>query len=237
MAGCIYCIDNDILQKLATFDLFDETITLFDASPEQINILPTARFKFQRDWEKLQKGSSRNPEARFINHKKTIELAEKLPQIADAEIDQSLFVQLSEFEGIDKGEAILTIYAAQILRETKPPQAFIFTGDKNYLRALAGVEIAVIQENFFHKFWCLEQLILKGVETYGFEFVRDKIAPIRECDKAMKAVFGSGEFSTPENSLATLKSYIETLRAETGILLDPYPNQPWFLNFQFFASQ
>ncbi|WP_146141248.1 hypothetical protein [Stenomitos frigidus] len=207
-------------------DLFDETITLFDANPEQINILPTAKFKFQRDWEKLQKGRSRNPEARFINYEKTIELAEKLPQIADAKIDQSLFVQLSEFEGIDKGEAILTAYAAQILQETEPSQAFIFTGDKNYLRALAGVEIAIIQENFSHKFWCLEQLVLKAIDAYGFEAVRDKIAPVRECDKAIKAVFGSGEFSTLENSLTTLNSYIETLREETGSLLHPYPNEP-----------
>jgi hypothetical protein len=224
LTGCIYCIDNDILQKLATFDLFDETITLFDASPEQINVLPTAKFKFQRDLEKLQQGRSRNPSAQFINYKRTIELAEKLPQIADAEIDQSLFVQLSGFEGIDKGEAILTVYAAQILQKSEPSQVSIFTGDKNYLRALAGVEISIIQENFSHKFWCLEQLMLRDIDAYRFEVIRDRVVPVRECDKACKAIFGSGILSTSENSLATLNSYIETLRKETRNLLHPYPN-------------
>lgn len=224
MTGCIYCIDNDILQKLATFDLFDKTITLFDASLEQVNILPTAKFKFQRDFEKFQNGSSRNPAAQFIKYKKTIELAENLPQIADAEIDQSLFVQLSEFEGIDKGEAILTVYAAQILQKTESSQVFVFTGDKNYLRALAGAEISIIQENFSHKFWCLEQLILKGINAYGFEFMRDRVVPGRECDKAIKAIFGSGALSTSEKSLDTLNSYIEILREETKNLLHPYPN-------------
>jgi hypothetical protein len=185
--------------------------------------LSTAKFKFQRDREKRQKGTSRNPEAQFVNYEKTIELAEKLPQIVDAAIDQDLFVQLSQFEGIDKGEAILTVYTAQILQKIEPTQVFIFTGDKNYLRALAQVDLPVIQANFVHQFWCLEQLILKDIDAYGFEAVRDKILPVRECDKAIKAVFGSGKFSTPENSLATLNSYIETLREETGTLLHPYP--------------
>ncbi|QQE66718.1 UPF0179 protein [Leptolyngbya sp. BL0902] len=45
MAGRIYCIDNDILKKLATFDLFDETVSLFEASAEQVNVLATAKYK------------------------------------------------------------------------------------------------------------------------------------------------------------------------------------------------
>jgi hypothetical protein len=223
LSGYIYCIDNDILKKLATFDLFDETVSLFDAIPEQISILPTAKFKFKRDLEKFKNGRSRNSEDQFINYEKTIELAEKLPQIADSSIDQDLFSLLSRFEGIDQGEAILTVYVTQIIQKSEF-QALIFTGDKNYLRALRQVEIPLIKEVFNHRFWCLEQLIYKNINTYGFEAVREKILPVRECDKAIKSVFGSGISSTQQNSIATLKSYIETLRKETGKLLHPYPN-------------
>lgn len=224
MSGCIYCIDNDILKKLATFELFDETVRLFNASDEQINVLSTARHKFQRDWEKFKEGRSRKAEDQFVNYERTIELARSLPQIADADIDQDLFIQLLEFEDINEGEATLTVHVSQILQQTESYQVLILTGDKNYLRALAGVELPVIQTNFAHRFWCLEQLVLQDIDVYGFEAVRDKIVPVLECDKAMKAVFGSGKFSTPENSLATLNSYIETLREETGNLLHPYPH-------------
>jgi len=224
LSGCIYCIDNDILQKLATFDLFDETVKLFDAGSEQINILSTAKYKFQGDWEKLKKGRSRSPEAQFVNYERTIELAERLPQIAKTEIDTALFEQLSKF--IDPGEAVLTVYVSQILQKDETSKVSIWTHDKNFLRALTKVDLPIVQTIFPYRFWCLEQLILKDIDAYGFEAVRDKIVPVRDCDKAMKAVFGSGELSTPENSLATLNSYIETLRAETGTLLDPYPNQP-----------
>jgi hypothetical protein len=229
LSGRIYCIDNDILKKLATFDLFDETVSLFDAAPEQINILPTAKFKFKKDLEKFEKGKLRNSEDKFINYVKTIELAEKLPQIDDLSIDKNLttkklFTLLSQFEGIDQGEAILTVYVAQILQKAELFNALIFTGDKNYLRALRQVEIPLVQVNFTHRFWCLEQLILQNINTYGFEAVRNKIIPVRECDKAIKSVFGSEVLSTLENSVATLNSYIETLRTETGNLLHPYPN-------------
>lgn len=226
MSGCIYCIDNDILKKLATFDLFDETIKMFGAGYEQINILATAKYKFQGDWEKVKKGRTRKAEDQAVNYERTVQLAKTLPQIAETEIDITLFEQLTSFEGINQGEAIITIYVAQILQKDESSQALILTHDKSFLRALVKVDLPIIRAIFPHKFLCLEQLILKGIETYGFEIVRDKIVPVRECDQAMKVVFGSGNFSTLENSLATLESYIETLRAETGTLLYPYPNQP-----------
>ena len=81
MTVCIYCIDNDILKKLATFDLFSETISLFDASNEQINILETAKYKFKNDWKKFQEGRLRNPGDEFVNYERIIELTEQLPQI------------------------------------------------------------------------------------------------------------------------------------------------------------
>jgi len=63
---------------------------------------------------------------------------------------------------------------------------------------------------------------LRDIREYGFEVVRDKIVPVRDCDKACKAVFGSGAQSTEENVLSAIAAYIETLRAETGNLLHEY---------------
>lgn len=236
MSGCIYCIDNDILKKLVTFDLFERTVKLFDASLDQIKILETAKYKFRRDWEKMKAGKSRNPEDKLINYAKTIELAESLPQISDIDLDLDLAFQLSQHDGIDQGEVILTTYVAQLLQKPNPSEAVIFTGDKNYLKALAQVEIPLIEATFTHRFWCLEQLILKDIDSYGFETIRSQIVPVGDCDKAIKAVFGSGERSTSENALLTLNDYINQLRNETDNLLHPYPNPLEPLKSLFFGS-
>jgi hypothetical protein len=220
LSSCIYCIDNDIIKKLATFQLFDKTLQLFDASSEQVNILETAQYKFEGDWQKFEAGKSRKPEDSLINYKQVLYLTKTLPKISESDIDQEIFTQLSNIENIDKGEAILTIHAIQIIQKDKSAQ--IFTGDKRFIKGLAKVNLPIIQESLKHRLWCLEQLVLRNIEADGFETIRDLIVPVRECDTAIKSVFGSGLKSTPENSLATLKNYIEECQQEAGNLLNPY---------------
>jgi hypothetical protein len=220
LSACIYCIDNDIIKKLATFQLFDKTLQLFEASSEQVNILETAQYKFERDWKKFEGGKSRKPEDPVIDYKQVLSLTRTLPKISESDIDQEIFIQLSNIENIDKGEAILTSHAIQIIQKDKSAQ--IFTGDKRFIKALAKVNLPIIQESLNHRLWCLEQLVLKNIEAQGFETIRDSIVHFLECDIAIKSVFGSGLKSTPENSLATLKFYIEECRQEAGNLLNPY---------------
>ncbi len=220
MSTCIYCIDNDIIKKLATFQLFDKTIQLFDASYEQVNILKTAKYKFENDWKKFEGGRSRKTEDPVINYKQVLYLTKTLPNILESEIDQEIFIQLSSIENIDPGEAMLTSCAIKLIQNNKSAQ--IFSGDKRFIKSLANVSLPIIQQSLNHRLWCLEQLVLKNIEADGFETIRDLIVPVGECDKAIKNVFGSGLNSTSENSLPTLKSYIEECRQEAGNLLNPY---------------
>lgn len=222
MTGCLYCIDNDIIKKLATFELFDETIKLFNAETTDIRVLATAQYKFRGDLNKLKKGKLRQSESHSVNYERTIKLAEMLPQINEAEIDSDLFQQLSDFEGIDAGESILTTYVAQMLQKDEAGETFILTGDKRYLKALAEIAWPEFLVLFKNRFWCFEQLILRNIHEYGFEAVRSKIVPVRDCDTACKAIFGSGDRATEKNVLATITGYVETLRAETGDLLHEY---------------
>jgi hypothetical protein len=170
--------------------------------------------------KKFEGGKSRKPEDPLINYKKVLYLTKTLPKISESDIDQEIFIQLSNIENIDQGEAILTSHAIQIIQKDKSAQ--IFTGDKRFIKALAKVNLPIIQESLNHRLWCLEQLVLRNIEADGFETIRDFIVPVRECDTAIKSVFGSGLKSTPENSLATLKKYIEECRQEAGNLLNPY---------------
>lgn len=220
MSSCIYCIDNDIVKKLATFQLFDNTLKLFDASYEQVNILETAKYKFEKDWKNFEAGKRQKTEDRVINYKQVLYLTRTLENISEADIDQEIFIQLSSIENIDQGEAIITSHAIKLIQKNKSAQ--IFTGDKRFIKALAKVNLPIIQESLNHRLWCLEQLVLRNIEADGFETIKDLIVPVRECDKAIKNVFGSGLKSTSENSLPTLKNYIEKCRQEAGNLLNPY---------------
>ncbi|AFZ44349.1 hypothetical protein PCC7418_2193 [Halothece sp. PCC 7418] len=222
MSVCIYCIDNDVLKKLITFELFDWTLDLFNCSYPQVNILETAQYKFEGDWRKLKKGKSRRTEDKLIKYEEVVALAKTLPQISKVSVAIEIFEQLSSFENIDPGEAILTSHAIALLKKDEDAQ--IFTGDKRFLIALAQVDLPEINSYLKHRIWCLEQLVLKNIDYYGFEWVREQIVPVRDCDRAIKAVFGSGDQSSSCNAIPTLKQYIEDIRATTGSLLSPYPN-------------
>ena len=86
MSGCIYCVDNDILKKLATFDLFENTITLFNTKFDQIYVLETAKHKFKSDWDKIREGRSKRRKEPFINYERLIKLADFLPRIGNSHI-------------------------------------------------------------------------------------------------------------------------------------------------------
>lgn len=65
----------------------------------------------------------------------------------------------------------------------------------------------------------MEQVILKLINTQGFDGVLTKVLPVREHDIALRAIFGSGEKATQENVLQALEGYIEDLRRTTDGLL------------------
>jgi len=206
LSGCLYCIDNDIIKKLATFDLFNETVQCFGIEPQQIRILGTAKYKFNQDWAKFKSGKSRKAQDNVTNYEKILELAESLPTILDSEIDSEVFAALSQDKDIQAGEAILASHIVRVLQQPSPNEAFVLTGDKVFLRTLAMLDIPDIQVSLINRIWCLEQLVLQNVKVYGFEVVCRKIVPVRECDMAIKAVFGSGTQAVPDNALVTLQS-------------------------------
>ncbi len=81
--------------------------------------------------------------------------------------------------------------------------------------------LVAIRERLAGKLVCLEQLILKVINNEGFNVTLAKIVPAREYDKALKAIFGSGERCTQDNVLMALEAYIQDLRDNAqGLLAD-----------------
>jgi hypothetical protein len=69
------------------------------------------------------------------------------------------------------------------------------------------------------KIICFEQIVVRLIDRYGFVSILNKIVPGRDCDTALRAIFGSGLSATEEQVRGGLESYINHLRKDTGALL------------------
>jgi hypothetical protein len=114
---------------------------------------------------------------------------------------------LSSAHGVDAGEAVL--FSATIRFD----HYLLATGDKNSLCAVASTPACwSIALRLCGHVICLEQIVTRVVQHFGFGYVKDKIVPVRSCDTALRAAFGSGDAAAESNVLATLDGYINELR-------------------------
>lgn len=200
----IFLTDNDIVLKLAQFDLLDEAVDALDTKLADIFVTSTARFKFKvvKEQEKGVRRWGATTHARiceFLNSVKIIDW-----QSSDEEL-----LLLQSVPGIDAGEAVLFSATA------KTTEFWLVTGDKRSLRAIASAPSCVkIAKRISRRVLCLEQIILLIIERKGFDYVKNKIVPALalEVDSAIRAAFGSGMEATKPNAVASLNGYIEELK-------------------------
>ncbi len=201
-------LDNDIILKLVACNLFWEAIRSLNLAESDLRVLSDAKYVFRNSLR--------------IAKKYPLEIRESA--ILIVERCQNIQPQLSEelrdlqIEGLDPGEMIL-------ISATKQEESFyLTTGDKRCITALANStepNLVAIRERLAGKLVCLEQLILKIINVEGFDVTLFKILPAREYDKALKAIFGSGERCTQDNVLMALEAYIQDLRDNAqGLLAD-----------------
>ena len=227
MLGSFYCLDNDIILKLATCNLFDDTIKTFALDSSQVKILESFKYKFSKEI-KRKRGNQVNK----YNVEKALHITQNYSTIAENDfenIEQNFYNKLLNYSKkspdqnntIDQGEAILISYVSYLNAQNNT--SYLLTGDKRCLRALINSGFTDIIAPLQGKIWCLEQLILKNIDKFGFDYVKNNIIPVNDCDVVLKVAFAS-ELTTFENSINALKSYIKDLRQETGKLLNYYPD-------------
>lgn len=199
-AAMIILSDNDILLKMAAFDLLEAAFSLFESN--EVYVLTSAPF------------SIRSPKTARSNAPEAIERAAafadacpKLRATPHAQ-DNDAFVDV---EGIDAGEAIL--FSA--MRDFD--DAVLVTGDKRCLKALARCENgAAMRELLRGKVVCLEEIVRCLIANRGFEFIKNCIVPQRDCDKVMLVAFSLGHDTQKASALNALKMYIEDLEKTVG---------------------
>ncbi|MGL5065959.1 MAG: hypothetical protein ACRC62_38815 [Microcoleus sp.] len=199
-------LDNDIILKLVACNLFWESVVSLGATQLDLRVLPDAKFVFKNSRKIVRK----YPEA---IRSSAISIVGCCPKIQLVSIDP---LQQLEIEGIDPGERLLI--AAALDEES----FYLATGDKRCLKALAAApQLFEIKQRLEKRVICLEQLIKKLIEIQGFDEVLSRVLPVRDCDKALASIFGSGSRATRDNVLLALSGYIDELREETsGLLAD-----------------
>ena len=209
-------MDNDIILKLSTYGLFEKTLNTFGVEINQVKILETFKYKFKREPQQKRK---RNPNK--YNLEDALSVVETCDKISIHNINQEDFIQLQKIEGIDIGEAIIISYVSYLNKQNN--LSYLLTGDKRCLKNLNVPETNQITDYLQGKIWCLEQLILKDIEIYGFNCIQEKVYPFRDCDTNLKLIFGYSRESAEQEVREALATEIRELSKETGNLLYPYP--------------
>jgi len=203
-------VDNDIIHKLAAFDLLDETWRALAQPESSVRILPTARFKFHVA-KNPAKGVKRYGEVVFERIRQFVLSATEVEQ-TNQEDEETLQGVL----GIDAGEVILFSAAS------RDPHSILITGDKVAVRALVSTErCSAVVERLRGRVVSLEDVMLRLIRAHGFEYVQGRVVPMMQHDMAMRAVFGSGMRAKEADVVAALTAYVADMPA--GLMIPHGP--------------
>ena len=206
-------LDNDVLEKLASWDLLNDSIAACGESVSSVLVLPAQKFRLglagteknrARRRKKYSNSAIERLEA-FLNA--TQECAAELTPEADS---------LAMVDGLDPGEANLFAQASAI------EGAIVATGDKRSIEALARAQgCEAITSRMAGRVMCLEQILLRAIDHLGFAEVRARVvrSGALTMDTAVRAAFGSGIQADEPSSCGSLERRVRVLAGSTGALL------------------
>ncbi|MBX3648872.1 MAG: hypothetical protein KF853_13535 [Rhodocyclaceae bacterium] len=204
-------IDNDALLKLASYDLLDTALTMFNIRPEDIHVLATARYALLPAKDRLRHCKIEECASRLES------FLAKATKLTPDGLNVGMLDALTSKPGIDPGEALMLGTAASA------PDSHIITGDKRALEALqAGKGLDDVCEALAGRVLSLELLFLFLVEG-DFAQVQAHVRSRPGVDKALTYAFGVSTPANLDSVRAALDSYVGHLRHLTGSLLHPSP--------------
>lgn len=204
----IYFSDNDILLKLAAWNLIAEALAAINVFESEIYVLPTFHDQLKRRkrvWVEKYGESTIERALRFV---------ERVTIIGDDLIDDAEVALLGAVPNLDSGEAVLFAATA------RSPDFLVFTGDKRCLYAVYQSETttkvaARIRGRVLH----LEQVIFRLVEKQGVNVVRDKVKSAPKVDLLISGAFGPRGDNSRDKVCAILLNSIRQLHVDCGELL------------------
>lgn len=202
-------VDVDALCKCAHWGILDHLPELLGFDWTDSATLSSLKFRANR--------AQQTPDGKLFRTNAAASAAcqtiEKMQSNLDP--DAELLAEIDGVAGIDPGEAILFSAAAN------NENIYILTGDKRALRSLAKLTESANVRQLHRKFICIEMLILKLLDQHGLDWVRNKICPFKDIDKAVIVILGS-RCDADENSVReALAAYINELHRDCINFLIP----------------
>lgn len=197
-------IDVDAAVKLAHWDLLNELPMLTGMEWNELATISSLRYRALR--------STEHPDGKLFRTAIAAETVfAAMKHMADLpEPNMTCLAALQGNTGIDPGEAVL-LSILHVSDETR-----LLTGDRRALRTLAQLD-RQIKDSFCNRILVIEQILIKALDTYGLDWLRERVCQDMHADKAVAICMGS-RCDAPEASVSCgLNSYI----CEIGNLTDP----------------
>lgn len=200
-------LDNDVLGKLASWDLLEDGVRACGFELSDARYLPTTPY-----WLGLAgKRKCRYP-PEVQDRLRALLSAGK--SCADAPAtDEAILPKVAD---IDAGEAILLAQTA------RSATSLLATGDKRCIRALvAAPDCSTFVSKLAGRILCLEQVLLRVIVRLGFEEVKQRVVGSNQLalDTSVRAAFGSGIQADDVNACASLESRVRSLAVEAAGML------------------
>ncbi|MGE6323214.1 hypothetical protein ACQKEF_23645 [Pseudomonas oryzihabitans] len=194
----IILVDNDVLLKLARYDLLDayRDLVASEFRNYQFYVLSTAKFKLM----------PRNDRLKYCGNGVVADRLEyfiaSASVVNEALVDLDILEVLNAIPGIDTGEALLI--SAVIRSES----AFLMSGDKKAVAALSHDDVLPYTAALDCKIYIMEEVV-RGLISLNFKVVQISIRSSPSVDSAMSNVFGRAHPTDQDGVKAGLASYIQ----------------------------
>ena len=200
-------LDNDVVYKLAAFDLLSEAMTALNAAECTVFVLNTLPFQARG-----RKIIQRYGEATLTRLNSFV----NSHNLLDREVtNPELIAAMNETRGLDIGEMQLL----SALVESSVSNLML-TGDKRFMKTLARCSaLSSMVESVRGKFISLEQIILCVIECFSFDDIKEKIASGIEHDTCIRLCFGGVDYAEKDRTKENLLHHINELQKETDNLL------------------
>lgn len=199
-------LDVDAAVKLAHWRLLMELPVLMGCQWTDITTITSLRYRALRAQE-APDGKLFHTRDAAVQVLAALEYMQPLPLPAADRL-----AAFQDVAGIDPGEALLFGVAAD------RAEAVVLTGDKRALAALAalGPEVAATLRG---RVLTVEGIVELALRRFGIDWLRERVCPSKDIDKAIAAVMGSC-CDAPEDSVREgLQSYLKDARRLAGPLL------------------
>lgn len=216
----IALIDNDVILKLAKWDLLNELVEIFGGKIGNIYHLPTCKWALcssKTPGKALKRCGDQETIDRILNF---CNASKAIP-----EPKESKWLEiLNKIQGVDIGEVLIFSFGVETIN------SLLYIGDKRSIIALSQSDYSYKEEVVLlleSRIKCLEQVLAEMICRYGFTPIRSKVMSCQSSDMAIKIAFGSIQSETRLTEVWNgLYSYYSDLNHQSGGLLAPYPEVP-----------